>query len=72
VVAQDLDFANDSHLCYEFRRLYELTPRIFGLTYRNPAACRVLTTMSRFYNLFTLPRTFLRLEARSYPKYYHC
>jgi transcriptional regulator GlxA family with amidase domain len=33
-VAAELHFANDSHLCHEFRKLYGSPPRAFSPTYR--------------------------------------
>jgi AraC-like DNA-binding protein len=33
-VATELDFANESHLCHEFRRVYGVAPRSFALTHR--------------------------------------
>lgn len=35
-VATELNFANASHLCHEFRRLYGLPPRGFAPIYRKP------------------------------------
>jgi transcriptional regulator GlxA family with amidase domain len=35
-VATELDFANESHLCHEFRKVYGLPPRSFSPTYRMP------------------------------------
>jgi transcriptional regulator GlxA family with amidase domain len=34
-VAIELGFANESHLCHEFRRVYGSAPRSFAPTYRN-------------------------------------
>jgi len=48
-VAVELNFASDSHLCHEFRRMYGVPPRTFAPTYRdlqNVAflqGCRVFT-----------------------------
>src|SRR5438477_12679799 len=35
-VATELGFANESHLCHEFRRVYGLPPRSFAPTYQKP------------------------------------
>jgi transcriptional regulator GlxA family with amidase domain len=35
-VAAELNFANESHLCHEFRRVYGLPPRSFGPAHRKP------------------------------------